>query len=102
MASMFKPICLCVVGVFFAIASVAAQDISTLPADAEGSQDALQASPRHGEWVDVPVPDSDTTLRTWVVYPERPDAAPVVIVIHEIYGLTDWIRTVADALAAEG
>jgi len=37
-----------------------------------------------------------------VVYPERKDKAPVVIVIHEIYGLTDWIRAVADRLAADG
>jgi carboxymethylenebutenolidase len=37
-----------------------------------------------------------------VVHPERSDKAPVVIVIHEIFGLTDWVRGVADALAAEG
>jgi carboxymethylenebutenolidase len=41
-------------------------------------------------------------VRAWVVYPERADAAPVVVVIHEIYALTDWIRGVADQLAAEG
>jgi carboxymethylenebutenolidase len=38
----------------------------------------------------------------WVVYPERSDVAPVVIVIHEIYGLTDWLRAAADQVAAEG
>jgi carboxymethylenebutenolidase len=41
-------------------------------------------------------------VRAWVVYPERADVAPVVVVIHEIYALTDWIRGVADQLAAEG
>jgi carboxymethylenebutenolidase len=41
-------------------------------------------------------------VRAWVVYPERADPAPVVVVIHEIYALTDWIRGVADQLAAEG
>jgi carboxymethylenebutenolidase len=41
-------------------------------------------------------------VRAWVVYPERADAAPVVVVIHEIFGLTDWIRGVADQLAADG
>ncbi len=41
-------------------------------------------------------------MRAWVVYPERRDRAPVVLVIHEIFGLTDWIRAVADQLAAEG
>jgi carboxymethylenebutenolidase len=37
-----------------------------------------------------------------VVYPERKEKAPVVIVIHEIFGLSDWVRGVADQLAAEG
>ena len=41
-------------------------------------------------------------LRSYVVYPERKEKAPVVIVIHEIFGLSDWIRGVADQLAAEG
>jgi len=43
-----------------------------------------------------------SALKTWVSYPERKDNAPVVIVIHEIFGLTDWVRGVADQLAAEG
>ena len=37
-----------------------------------------------------------------MVYPERKDKTGVVVVIHEIYGLTDWIRSVADQLAADG
>ncbi|HUF76615.1 MAG TPA: dienelactone hydrolase family protein [Longimicrobiales bacterium] len=74
----------------------------TPPADEPGALAALNASPRHGEWVDVPLPGSDTPVRTWVVHPERPDDAPVVIVIMEIFGLTDWIRAVADQMAAEG
>jgi carboxymethylenebutenolidase len=62
-----------------------------------------QPSPRHGEYVDIPMPGGDSAkIKTWVVYPERRDKAPVVIVIHEIFGLTDWIRKVADDLAAEG
>jgi carboxymethylenebutenolidase len=73
-----------------------------IPADAENAQKALTDSPRHGEWQEIELPGSDTKIRTWVVYPERPDPAPVVIVIHEIFGLTDWIRAVADQLAAEG
>ena len=63
---------------------------------------ALDASPRHGEWVDVPVSGRDQAILSYIVYPEREEKAPAVIVIHEIYGLTDWIRAVADALAAEG
>ena len=49
----------------------------------------------------MPVPGG-SPIRTWVVYPERKDKAPVVIVIHEIFGLSDWIRNVADQLAREG
>ncbi len=76
--------------------------VYALPPDGDSATQALVSSPRHGEWVEIQLPGSDTPLRSWVVYPERPDAAPVVVVIHEIFGLTDWIRGVADALAAEG
>lgn len=73
----------------------------TLPAGEADATARLNASPRHGEWVTVPAGDGDE-VRAWVVYPERPDPAPVVVVIHEIFGLSDWIRGVADQLAAEG
>jgi carboxymethylenebutenolidase len=71
------------------------------PPDEEGALARLDASPRHGEWVMYDAGDGDM-VSAWVVYPERADNAPVVIVIHEIYGLTDWIRSVADQLAADG
>jgi carboxymethylenebutenolidase len=61
----------------------------------------LTASPRHGEWITVSTGPGDS-VRAWVVYPERRTKAPVVIVVHEIYGLTPWIRGVADQLAADG
>jgi len=63
---------------------------------------ALERSPRHGEFVDVKRRSGGTPIRTWIVYPERRDRAPVVLVVHEIYGLTDWLRAVADQLAREG
>ena len=72
------------------------------PPGADGAKAALENSPRHGEWVDVAVPDVEVPLRCFVVYPERKEKAPVVIVIHEIFGLTDWVRSVADQLAADG
>jgi len=72
-----------------------------LPPDADGAKAALEKSPRHGEWVDVKAQDG-AVLRTWAVYPERKDKAPVVIVIHEVFGASDWIRAVADRLAADG
>ncbi len=72
-----------------------------LPAGADNALERLNASPRHGEWVTYDAGEGDE-VRAWVVYPERSDRAPVVVVIHEIFGLTDWIRGVADQLAADG
>jgi carboxymethylenebutenolidase len=72
-----------------------------LPPAEETAKAALEKSPRHGEYVDVK-DAAGTPIRTWVVYPERKDKAGVVIVIHEIFGLSDWIRAVADQLAREG
>jgi len=75
---------------------------AALPAGAEAAKAALESSPRHGEYADVAHPGGGKPIRTWIVYPERKDKAPVVIVIHEILGLTEWIRGVADRLAADG
>ena len=78
-----------------------AQEGPELPPDAELAVSRLAESPRHGEWIEYDAGDADT-VAAWVVYPERSDRAPVVIVIHEIFGLTDWVRGVADQLASEG
>ena len=60
----------------------------------------LDASPRHHEYVSL---KHDTrTLQAFVVYPEVKEKAPVVILIHEIFGLSDWAKEMADELAAEG
>jgi carboxymethylenebutenolidase len=75
---------------------------SFLPPGEAGAKAALEKSPRHHEWVKISVPGGDIKLNSFVAYPERKDKAPVVMVIHEIYGLTDWIRAVADQLAADG
>jgi carboxymethylenebutenolidase len=82
--------------------SIATTPAFALPADQAGATDALKTSPRHGEFVDVALPGGEGTLKCFVAYPERSDNAPVVIVIHEIFGLTDWIRAVCDGFAAEG
>ena len=83
-------------------ASAAAQQgAANLPPAEETAKARLNSSPRHGEYADITVPGG-AKLRSWVSYPERKDKAPVVIVIHEIFGLSDWIRGVADQLAAEG
>lgn len=82
-------------------APASARDESLPPSEAQAKA-ALEKSPRHGEYVDIKLPAGGTPVRTWIVYPERKDKAGVVILIHEIYGLSDWIRGVADQLASEG
>lgn len=72
-----------------------------LPPDAESALERLNSSPRHAEWAVVRTGDGDS-VRVFVVYPETSQPAPVVLVAHEIYGLTSWVRGVADQLAADG
>jgi len=84
-----------------AASSVGTQDNRGLPPDAAGALARLASSPRHSEWAMIRTGDGDS-LRVWVVYPERSNKAPVVVVIHEIFGLSSWIRSVADQLAADG
>src|SRR6266581_5230156 len=64
------------------------------------AKERLNKSPRHGEWVDVK--SGDRTIKAFVVYPERKEKTPVVIVIHEIFGLTEWVRGICDQLAENG
>jgi carboxymethylenebutenolidase len=60
----------------------------------------LDKSPRHREWVDVK--HDGRSAETFVVYPEAKDKRPVVLVIHEIFGMTDWVQDLSDQLAAAG
>jgi carboxymethylenebutenolidase len=52
--------------------------------------------------VDITVPGDATKIRTWVSYPERKNKAGAVLIIHEIFGLSPWIRALADQVAREG
>ncbi len=60
----------------------------------------LNKSPRHQEWVKIKY--GSRTVNAFVVYPEVSHKAPVVLMIHEIFGLTDWARSMADDIAAMG
>jgi len=60
----------------------------------------LNSTHRHREWVNVPV--GSAGVRAFMVYPERSDNAPVVMVTANKQGASDWIRAVADQIAAEG
>lgn len=63
-------------------------------------KERLTKSPRHGDWVDIK--SGERAIKAFVVYPERKDKAPVVVVICEIFGLTDWLRSLCDELAENG
>jgi len=66
----------------------------------EWAKARLDASPRHHEY--VALMSGSRTVRAFVVYPEVKTKAPVVILIHEIFGLTDWAKEMADEIAAQG
>jgi carboxymethylenebutenolidase len=60
----------------------------------------LEKSPRHGEWVKLK--EEKREVQAFVSYPEIKEKATAVVVIHEIFGLTDWVRLVCDQLAEAG
>jgi carboxymethylenebutenolidase len=60
----------------------------------------LENSPRHGEWVKIR--NAGREISCFIVYPETKAKAPAVLVVHEIFGLTDWVRGVCDQLAKAG
>src|SRR6202040_4237067 len=72
---------------------------STLPSEVI-TKTLLNSTHRHREWVNVPV--GSAGVRAFIVYPERSDNAPVVMVTAARQGASDWIRAVADQVAAEG
>jgi carboxymethylenebutenolidase len=83
------------------VLSLAIAAFMTAPALAQDWAKArLEKSPRHGEWVKVQ--QGKRNVESFVVYPEVKDKATAVVVIHEIFGLTDWVRSVADQLAEAG
>jgi carboxymethylenebutenolidase len=64
------------------------------------AQARLKQSSRHREWVTVK--HDSRAVQTFVVYPESKDKRPVVLIIHEIFGLTDWAQELADEVAEAG
>src|ERR671926_32028 len=74
------------------------------PAEAAESQDwakqQLAKSPRHQEWVKVK--NGTREVSSFVVYPEVKNKATAVVVIHEIFGMSDWVQSLTDELAEAG
>jgi len=72
-----------------------------LPPDNDAAKEQIAKSPRHAEWVDIKMA-TGAPINSFVIYPERGAKAPVVIVVHDIGGMSDWIRGIGDQLAKEG
>jgi carboxymethylenebutenolidase len=80
---------------------LAAPLASTIPAHAQDWAKArLEASARHREW--VALKHDGRTVNAYVVYPESSKKTPVVLLIHEIFGASDWTHEMADEIAAQG
>src|SRR6202050_5778702 len=91
----FAEMMLLVMGILLITQTIAAQEWSQ-----PWARERIEKSPRHSEWVTVK--HDGRNVETLVVYPESKDKQPVVLVIHEIFGLSDWAQELADGGAAAG
>ncbi len=74
---------------------------AALPSAAQDwAKQQINKSPRHSEWVTIK--SGGRNIQAYVVYPEVKEKAPVVLLIHEIFGLSDWMREMTDEVAAAG
>ena len=90
-ATAFSAVLLAVCALLLAAPPLSAQD---------WAKQKLDKSPRHQQWVSIK--NGDRTVQAFIVYPEVSKKAPVLLMIHEIFGLTDWVRSQADELAGQG
>src|SRR2546425_6216741 len=87
------------IGVVMGIA-LCAQTIAAQEWSQPWARERIAQSPRHSEWVTVK--HHGRNVETLIVYPESKDKRPVVLLIHEIFGLSDWAQELADEVAAAG
>jgi carboxymethylenebutenolidase len=85
---------------FSCVAIFAALALAAPASAQDWAKTILNKSPRHQEWVKVT--HGNSTVDAFIVYPEVSHKAPVVVLIHEIFGLSDWARSMADDIAAMG
>ena len=83
---------------FFTVTAVMLAAVN-VPAQ-DWAKAALEKSPRHSEWVTLK--HDSREVNSFISYPEVKDPATAVVVIHEIFGLSDWAREMTDELAASG
>src|SRR6202046_5071567 len=86
---------LVVIGILLGVQTAAAQEWSQ-----PWARERIAKSPRHSEWVTVK--GDGRSVETLVVYPESKDKRPVVLIIHEVFGLSDWAQELADEVAGAG
>src|SRR5713101_5709397 len=110
---LFTMIVLGIIAMLYLCAGVVAQDMSAhhhpavsaaMDADTETIQDwaklQLAKSPRHSEWVKIK--NGNREVNSFIVYPEVNKKATAVVVIHEIFGMSDWVQQLTDELAEAG
>ena len=66
----------------------------------EWAKQRADKSPRHQEWVKVK--NGTREVNSFLVFPEVKGKATAVVVIHEIFGMSDWVRSLTDQLAEAG
>lgn len=86
--------------IFFGLFVFALAGVVQVASAQDWAREKLAKSPRHQEWVTVK--HDGRSVETFVVYPESKDKRPVVLIIHEIFGMTDWVEDLADQVAAAG
>jgi len=64
------------------------------------AKERIAKSPRHHEWVKIK--NGNREVNSFVVYPEVSKKATAVVVIHEIFGMSDWVQQLSDELAEAG
>ena len=77
-----------------------ADHMSHFAVEQDWAKARLARSPRHAEWVTVK--NGDRKVNSLVVYPEVKNKATAVVVIHEIFGMSDWVQSLTDQLAEAG
>ncbi len=80
--------------------ALAAQTVAAQEWSQPWARERIAKSPRHSEWVTIK--HDGRNVETLIVYPESKEKRPVVLVIHEIFGLSDWAQELADEVAAAG
>src|ERR1700732_1107917 len=95
MVKRFAEMMIVLAGIALGAQTVAAQEWSQ-----PWARERIAKSPRHSEWGTVK--HDGRNVETLIVYPESKDKRPVVVLIHEIFGSSDWVQELADEVAAAG